>query len=582
VNRALFIKQLDPTDRRSKTRLVIPLRVVLVSESSPAGSVPDGVVSDISLENFSFHYSVSLKIDQQYQARLFAETKEIGGLTFLVKRLMPIDKNGFEIGATFVDFDEGTLLNLLGLMERRLQQEGMTSFADRRKTTRRNQRALTKGLRRNRIERRSSMRESPFEDHLSSLEPLLRKQFFGRVVVTGLGVVSPIGIGRVPFSEGLKAGRIGVKEISKFDCSEFACTVAGQVDDEELRPHINLRESKRFDRSTLLAWVAARLALDDASIKVDAMSARRIGLAVGTSAGGIGWVFEQYERMKIHGVHGIHPYTIAAGSPNACSSEIMINLGLRGPCISLSQGCASSAGAIEYGFQKIREKKAAIMLVGGTEAPLTYPLYAAFSRAGVLSSGKSLPRPFDSSRGGMVLGEGAGFLVLEDYGHAVARHAKIYAEIMAIASTCDSHDMVVPDPSGIEPSHAMQNVLQEASIEPSQLDVIFAHAPGTKTLDSMEDKAIRRLLLGMARSKPVTNIKSAVGYTQGACVALEAAAACLAIRENFLPGITTYKSGDDKWLDVVSQTRYQPVKMAMVNCFGFGGKNYCLLLSAPS
>jgi|GEM_PF-67229 3-oxoacyl-[acyl-carrier-protein] synthase II len=563
-------------DRRLHKRFTLSLKAQLTIEEDEKESVrlPVNII-DISLNDVAFQTSVALRKQKIYPLDMYIDSKCFASVTVKIERIATTSQAKFIAGGTFIDFKENAIERIHALLEQRIPINSQMDVLDRRSSTKKHQLPVPEKDRI--VGRRSVDRDWLQKSQLHQFYKTLAHHLEKRVVVTGLGVVSPIGIGRESFSANLKAGISGIRPITQFDCSEFSCKAAGYVLPEEIENYVIQREARRFDRSTLMALIATRLALQDSRLDLEALNRRKIGIAAGSSAGGTGWVFQQYERMKQKGVNDIHPYTIAAGSPNACSGEIAATLSLKGPCASFSQGCASAASAIEFGLNQIQKGRAITMIVGGTEAPLSYPLYAAFDQSGILAAGRTIPKPFDQGRSGIVLGEGAAFLILEDREFAIARKANIYAELLGVYTTCDGYHMVVPDPSAEEPARAATTLLHELGINSNDIDVVFAHAPGTKQVDTVEIRMLRKIFSRTKKSKPVTNVKALIGYTQGACIAMEAVAASLAIYEDFIPGIISFGQGDDGWLDVVSKTRYQKVDTALVNCIGFGGKNACIL-----
>lgn len=427
----------------------------------------------------------------------------------------------------------------------------------------------------------------------------LRVNVLRRVVITGLGIVSPNGIGKQNFFNSIKESKSGIKPISSFDVSQFPSRFAGEIADDDLWPQfetelkklsatsgININKArllKRADRPVHLAMVAGIGAINDSGLELRKINKCNVGISVGTIMGGLGFALKELGKYQESGMHYVSPYTVAAGSPNPCSGELAAELGLRGPSITISSGCTSGANAINHAYQQIQLGKATVMLAGGTDSPLNEPLFVAFCRSGMLafSNGHAVPPvPFDKDRSGIVLAEGSAMLVLEDMDHALARNADIYGEILSSTHTCDGYDMVKWRWHAQEATRAMTMAMEETELMPSDISIVFAHGTGSKEGDGMEMRAIYKAFKNWASTVPITNVKGLIGYSQGACSIIELAAACLALKHGVIPAVPNFNQSD-KPLNISNKVRYLNINNALINCFGFGGKNACLLIGKP-
>lgn len=398
-----------------------------------------------------------------------------------------------------------------------------------------------------------------------------------RVVITGLGIISPIGIGKEAFWHSLVAGRSGIKRITRFDASQYPCQVAGEVSDFDPLDYISEKEADRMERSTQFAVAAEKMAVKDAQLHVDREDPKRIGVSIGTTIGGAGFSYEQHLTFLKKGPMKIHPYTASITWPNACSTLVSLDLKAEGPSETISNACVSSSDAIFHGMELIRAGEMDLVVSGGAESPLFPMFYSAFCLSKIVSNKNSgnmkVPRPFDAHRDGTVMGEGAGVLILENLEHALERDAPIYGEITGYGITCDASHMVRPDYKGI--SRAMQIALEEAGLSPEDIDYIHATGSGTRLGDITETIAIKDALGRHAYRIPVSSIKSMVGHMMGAAGAIEVAACVLALVEGVIPPTINYEYSDpDCDLDYVpNKSRVARIHTALANCFGFGGKN---------
>ncbi len=406
-----------------------------------------------------------------------------------------------------------------------------------------------------------------------------------RVVVTGLGVVSSIGIGKQAFWESLKAGRSGIVPITAFDPTHFTTKFAGEIRDFDPAQYIDFKRLKRMDRTSQLAVACAKLAVQDAGLDFQKNGAReRSGVIIGTAMAGHGYILNQHTTLMEKGPMRINPFTALAAFPDACASNISIELGITGPSFSLSTACSSASDAGGYAFEAIRSGAMDFLIMGGAEASIYPGILAAFCVARALSTRNEEPqkasRPFSRDRDGFVLGEGAGILVLEEYEHAKSRGAHIYGEILGHGMTCDAYHMTAPDPEGTEASRAMRMALSNAGVTPQDVDYINAHGTSTPLNDKTETMIIKKVFGEQAYKIPVSSTKSMVGHLIGAAGSVELIATLLSMENQEIPPTINYSVPDPECdLDYVpNQARKAKIEIAMKNSFGFGGKNSVLVL----
>lgn len=403
-----------------------------------------------------------------------------------------------------------------------------------------------------------------------------------RVVITGLGIISPVGIGKDAFWKSLVEGKSGIKKITRFDVAQYPCQVAGEVNDFDPLDYMSRKEADRMDRSTQFAVAAAKLAVKDAQLNLDEEDPKRIGVAIGTTIGGAGFSYEQHLTFLKKGPMKIHPYTASITWPNACSTWVSIDLKAEGPSETISTACVSSFDAITHGIELIRSGELDLAVCGGAESPLFPMFYSAFCLSKIVSNKNSgymkVPRPFDNHRDGTILGEGAGVLILENLEHALKRGAFIYGELSGYGVTCDAAHMVRPDYKGI--SRAIQLALEGAGLSPEDIDYIHANGSGTRTGDLVETIAIKDALGRYAYKVPISSIKSMVGHLMGATGAIEISGCVLALINGVIPPTINYEYPDpDCDLDYVpNKSRIARIQTALANCFGFGGKNTAVVV----
>jgi 3-oxoacyl-[acyl-carrier-protein] synthase II len=404
-----------------------------------------------------------------------------------------------------------------------------------------------------------------------------------RVVVTGLGVVSPFGVGVDPFWDGLAAGRSAIRRITHFDPSGYPCMIGGEVPDFDPRAFMDFKEARRMSRSSQLAVAAARMAVEAAALRIDAASGEEIGALIACGTISMPDVEEAVTTLVQRGGMKISPFFIPAALPNMPSSQVAIQLGLRGHTSAISTACAAGAQAIGEAAEIVRRGDAEVMLAGGAEAPITALSLGAFCVMRALSSQFNDDpargsRPFDARRDGFVPGEGAAVLVLERLSSARRRGAPILAEVAGYGSSSDAFHVTAPDPDGHGAARAMRRALQRARLDPQQVDYINAHATSTPAGDVAETKAIKQVFGEYAYSVPISASKSMFGHLTGAAGAVEAAATILAMQHGLIPPTINQEQPDPQCdLDYVPNTaRPADLQVALSNSFGFGGINAVL------
>jgi len=405
-----------------------------------------------------------------------------------------------------------------------------------------------------------------------------------RVVITGIGIIAANGIGKKAFWEAIKEGRSGIGLIERFDASCFPTRMGGEVKNFNPGDYIDRKNIKRMDRTAHFAIAASKMAVQDAKIELGNGYAKRTGVIIGTSMCGVGFLLEQHQIFVEAGPSRVSPFTALAAFPDACTSQVSIALGLKGPSFSLSTACSSASDAVGYALDAIQSSKLDFILMGGSEATIFAPIYATFCAARAMSTRNDEParacRPFNLDRDGFVLGEGAGIFVLEEYKHAKRRGAHIYAEVLGHGMTCDAYHMTAPDPSGDEAARAMEMAMKNARIKPKDVDYINAHGTSTPLNDKTETMIIKKVFGKHAYNIPASSIKSMIGHLIGAAGSVELVATLLAMDEQILPPTINYEIPDpDCDLDYVpNKARPAKIEIAMKNSFGFGGKNSILIL----
>lgn len=400
-----------------------------------------------------------------------------------------------------------------------------------------------------------------------------------RVVVTGLGVVSPLGIGADFFWKALVNGTSGVGRITRFDPTGHGCQIAAEVKGFDPLQWIDKKEVKKMDSFVQYALAAGLMAVEDAHLKVSDGRQERVGVLVGTGMGGIIMLVEQYQVLLEKGPDRVSPFFIPGIIPNMASGRLSMLLGAKGPNSCVSTACATGNHAIGDSFRIIQRGEADVMLAGGTEAVISNLCIAGFNNCKALSTRNDEPerasRPFDKERDGFVMGEGAGVLILEALDHALDRGAPIYAEVIGYGMSGDAYHVTAPAPEGEGAVQSMEKAIRDAGILPETVDYINAHGTSTPYNDVNETLAIKRVFGDHAHRMPVSSIKSMIGHTLGAAGAIEAAATVLTLKHGIVPPTINYEFPDpDCDLDYVpNKAREVTVQLALNNSFGFGGTN---------
>ena len=403
-----------------------------------------------------------------------------------------------------------------------------------------------------------------------------------RVVVTGLGVVSPLGNDIDTFWRRLVAGESGVGPITRFDTSDYKVHIAAEVKDFDAEEFIDKRQVRRLDLFSRYAVAAAKLAAADAEFD-PRPEADRVGAVVGSGVGGLQTLHTEIDKLLTKGPDRVNPLLVPMMIPNMGAAHVSLELGTKGPLSATSTACAAGSDAIGYAARIIRHGDAEVMFAGGSEAPISPVGVAGFAAARALSLRNDDPehasRPFDAGRDGFVIGEGAGCLVLESLEHAQARGARIYAELAGAGMSSDAFHMTLPDESGKTQARAMTMALKEGGLEPSAIDYVNAHGTATTAGDIAETKAIKVALGRHAGKVAISSNKSMIGHCLGASGAIEAVATVLTIVNSLLPPTINLTDPDPACdLDYVPlESRFQKVEVAASNSFGFGGHNVTLV-----
>lgn len=407
---------------------------------------------------------------------------------------------------------------------------------------------------------------------------------FPRIVITGMGVVSAAGVGTAALQKVLRNGQSCVRRIEAFDTRDLASKIGATVNAFDPRDFLDGREIKRLDRSAQFFIAAGQMAMNDSGLGDGQVDSGRMGIFEGTSLGGLSKALTEHEVLLSKGAHFVTPKTLSAAMTGAGGSMLSILHRLHGPVMTLSNGSVSSASAVGVGVDQLRLHEIDVAVVGGGEAPLTRPIMTLFSRAGMLSTHNDSPetacRPFDATRDGVVLGEGAAALVLERLESARCRDAKIYGEVAAVAFTSDAYSFVAPAPDAEQQTRALQLALSKAQVTPDQLACIAAHGTSTLLNDRVETQALKQAFGDHAHRIPVCAIKSLLGHTLGACTVIEMVAMLIAIQQQFVPPTINLTVPDPECdLDYVPNVaRLQPVNWVLVKSASFGGKNSAILL----
>jgi 3-oxoacyl-[acyl-carrier-protein] synthase II len=405
-----------------------------------------------------------------------------------------------------------------------------------------------------------------------------------RVVITGMGLVTPLGLDATSTWEAIVAGRSGVGPITRFDASEYSCRFAAEVRGFDPETYLERKEARKLDAFSLYAIAATREALQDAGIAIDASNAERIGVYIGSGIGGLGLLERTHRELLERGPRRISPFFIPGMILNLAAGNVSILFGAKGPNLAIATACATGTHAIGESVRLIREGYCDGMIAGGTEAGVTPLAVGGFCAMKALSTRNDAPelasRPFDAERDGFVMGEGAGILFLEEREQALRRGARIYAEAAGYGISGDAYHISAPSPDGDGAVRAMRMALQDAEVTPEEVDYINAHGTSTPAGDRIETLAVKKLFGPHARELAFSSTKSMTGHLLGAAGGLETALSALAVLHGVLPPtINQFTPDPDCDLDAVPNVaRRQPVRVALNNSFGFGGTNATLVV----
>ncbi|WP_110953097.1 beta-ketoacyl-ACP synthase II [Anaerosinus massiliensis] len=406
-----------------------------------------------------------------------------------------------------------------------------------------------------------------------------------RVVITGMGAITPVGIGKDAFWNALLEGKSGIDNITRFNASEYTAQVAGEVHDFDPTEYIDKKESKRMDRCTQFAVAATKLAFEDAKIDLEKEDRDRIGVIIGTGIGGIETLHSQYTTLFDKGPGRVSPFFIPMMIGNMAAGQTSIVFNLNGPSSCVVTACATGTNSIGDAFRLIQYGEADVMVAGGTEACISPAAVAGFCAMKALCTDfndapQKASRPFDKNRSGFVMGEGSGIVILESLEHALKRGAHIYAELAGYATNSDAYHITSPSPGGVQASKCMEKALKDANLHTDCVDYINAHGTSTHLNDLTETAAIKSSFGKHAYDLAISSIKSMTGHLLGAAGGIECIATALTIENNIIPPTINYTEPDeDLDLDYVpNQAREKEVNVALSNSLGFGGHNACIIL----
>lgn len=405
-----------------------------------------------------------------------------------------------------------------------------------------------------------------------------------RVVITGIGMVSPLGIGTEANWSALLAGRSGVGPITRFDAARYPSRVAGEVKDFNPEDYVAKKDVKKMDRFIHFALAASQLAVEDSGLAISASNGERVGVYIGSGIGGLPSIEKQHASLLETGPDRISPFFIVGLIVNLASGQVSIRFGAKGPNLAASTACATGSHSIGDSFEIIKRGDADAMICGGAEAVITPLAVGGFCAMRALSTRNDAPqkasRPFDAGRDGFVMGEGSGIVILEELSTALRRDARIYAEVAGYGLTGDAYHVSAPSADGDGPVRVMLAALNDAGVGPEVVDYINAHGTSTPSGDKVETLAIHRVFGERAGKIAVSSTKSMTGHLLGAAGGLETAVTALAVARDSVPPTINYEVPDPECdLDYVpNQSRSQPVRYALNNSFGFGGTNASLLL----
>jgi len=400
-----------------------------------------------------------------------------------------------------------------------------------------------------------------------------------RVVVTGIAPISPVGIGKDRFWDNLLHGKSGISTITRFDASDLPTRIAGEVQEFNPNDYFERKESRRLDRFTQFAVAGARMAVEDAQLNLSDEDSTQVGVIFGSGIGGMETFEQQAKVLAERGPQRVSPLFVPMMIGNMAAGQISITLGLKGPNFTVVNACATGTNAVGEAFKLLQRGGAEVVVTGGTEASVTKLAFAGFCSMRAMTTYNDEPekasRPFDKTRNGFVLGEGAGVLILETLEHAQDRGATIYAEVVGYGCTADAHHITAPSPEGDGAAGAMEIALKDANLFPEDVDYINAHGTATELNDQLETMAIKRVFKGHAYKVAISSTKSMTGHLLGAAGAIEAIVMAMSIQKNKVPPtINLHEPDPDCDLDYVpNQAREMDVNITLSNSLGFGGHN---------
>lgn len=405
-----------------------------------------------------------------------------------------------------------------------------------------------------------------------------------RVVITGLGCVTPVGTGKDDFWVNIKSGVSGIDKITRFDYTNYQTQIAGEVKDFTPEDYISKKELKKMDRFTQFAMVASKLAVADSELDLNNIDGNRMGTVIGTGIGGVETIEAQHKNLLEKGNRRVSPFFIPMMIGNMAAGQVAIEFGAKGPSTNICTACASGTNSVGDAFKIIQRGDADIMIAGGTEAAVAEFAVAGFCNMKAMSTNNDNPqkasRPFDKDRDGFVMGEGCGILILEELESAIKRNAKIYAEIVGYGMTSDAYHITTPAENGEGAARSMQMAINDAGIEPEKIDYINAHGTSTYYNDLYETMAIKSVFGEDAKNVSISSTKSMTGHLLGASGAIEAIVCALAIKDNFVPPtINLENPGEGMDLDYTpNKGKERTINYALSNSLGFGGHNATIVL----
>jgi 3-oxoacyl-[acyl-carrier-protein] synthase II len=405
-----------------------------------------------------------------------------------------------------------------------------------------------------------------------------------RVVITGIGAMTPLGLTMEETWEGLLAGRSGVTEITQFDASDLPIRIAGELKGFSAKEYINFKEARRMSRCSQVAVATAQEALADAELSLPLADEERVGVLVGSGVGGFSRALDGIDTYRSKGIARVNPFALTSTLVNMPSHHVSLWAQARGPISTVVAACATGTQAVGEASEFIRRGAADVMICGGVEAMIHFSAIVGFSAMRALSARNDEPerasRPFDADRDGFVFSEGCAIFVLEGLEHAQARGARIHAEVLGQASSSDAFHVAQPDPEGMGASRAMQWALDDAGLQPNAVDYINAHGSSTPISDPVETKAIKRTFGDCAYEVPISSTKSMIGHAMGGAGAIEAAVCTLTVEQGIIHPTINLETPDPECdLDYVPEgARNADVRVALSNSFGLGGQNACLVL----